>query len=287
MATTDPWPPFADQQLVRRLGSTPEQLVQQLPAFLERITGLMDAIAAGTPEERIAMAHGYPWERVERPVRLRDGEVLPDGPLRGDGPRWPVVAIGANGSPTRLALKLDGVDVADARMVPATLEGHDVVACPFPTGYGSFAGTIAVSPGTRVRVTVLELTAPQVERLTLTEFGYAFGRLAGTVARGADGVLHRDPLAYVHHGGAYGIDDEPVALAAIPATGRRLRAMTQAELLEDCAGRLRWLEADLDGARLLRRILDDPIAFVQEHHAPLLADAVPTPQPGFVPYPTP
>lgn len=278
------WPPIRDEQLRERLRTPTEDLLALLPPFLERIVPLMASILEAPLAERIAQAHGYPWERVDAPAVLRDGVVEPDRPLDPHR-RYAVVAIGANGSAQRLATKLVGVPVADARLSPATLADHDVVACPFPTGYGSFAGDLVPSPGTRVRITVLELTAPQVERLTFTEFGYDLGRLTGAVAVTDDGEEHPDPLAYVHRG-SYGVDGAPVALAAVPAQDRTLRAMTQPELLEDCGRRLGFDgPPGAAGDALLRAILADPPGFVREHYGPLAAAALHPERPGFVPYP--
>jgi hypothetical protein len=95
---------------------------------------------------------------------------------------------------------------------------------------------LVASPGTAVRAAVLWLTPAQVTALTWTEIGYRLGRLdrARFVMDEAD-VEVGDLFAYVARLGALRLDGEPVALAAIPATGRTAPARTQEALLDAVA----------------------------------------------------
>jgi len=83
-----------------------------------------------------------------------------------------------------------------------------------------------------VRAAVAWVTAAQATQLTWSEVSYWLGRLdhAKFVIDEAD--LQVDEIfAYNHRLGALCIEGAPVALAAIPATGRAATALTQEQLL--------------------------------------------------------
>jgi hypothetical protein len=83
---------------------------------------------------------------------------------------------------------------------------------------------------------VLWATPAQVTQLTWSELSYRVGRLddAHFVMDEAD-VEVDEIFAFVSRFGAFCIDGAPVALAAIPATGRTAAALTQEELLDTVA----------------------------------------------------
>lgn len=275
------FPPLRHPHTLARLAAPDDVLFSFLPGFLAAVPRLNDP--AQPLEQRIEQALGYPWGRVEQPAIVLGGELLPDAPLEDRAARHRVLAIGANGSPQRLAFKFAGIDDGPVRALPGELEDFDVCASPVPTAYGSFAGELVASPGTRVRVTALELTEPQIEHLTLTEFGYRFGRLDEIRLRTADGAEHDAIHAYVPRIGVYAINGAPVPLAAVPASGRARPALTQEQLLDDCAQRLLGPGA---GAReLLGALLTDWPAFVDRQYPLLLAAAVRPELPGFTPHP--
>lgn len=269
------WPPLTHAHTLARLRASDEEL----PTFLPELMELMPQIVTSAEpfEQRVQRALSYPWERPTKPCLIAGGEVLPDGPIDDGQPRWPVIAIGSNASPPRLALKFCELEPSPIRLVPATLADHDICAAPTPTPYGAFPAILAESPGTQVRVALTWLTQAQIELLTLTEFGYRFGRLDGVQLTADDGAQHDSALVYAGRLGLYAAQPgghEPVALAAIPAERRRYPAMSQRELLDDCAARIA-LTGGADA--LLTAIFSDPEFLTGDCYPPLLSAALPAP----------
>jgi hypothetical protein len=129
-----------------------------------------------------------------------------------------VVAFGANADPVVLAAKLGGG--ASVRGRPAVLADHDVVFSAHVSPYGAVPATLVPSPGTSVPVHLLRLAPPGLACLDATEPNYVRERLAHGIE------------AYRSRHGALRLDGTPVALAAVPATGRVLPALTQEQILE-------------------------------------------------------
>lgn len=276
------WPPITHPQTLARLAAPDAALLSFLPDLMKLMPQL---IGADDPAGRVQEALTYPWERPTAPCVLHGGEVHPDQPIQDGLRRWPMLAIGANASPWRLAIKFRDIDPAPIRLVPATLSDHDIVAAPVVTGYGSVPAILVESPGTQVRVALTWMTEPQVEALVLSEFGYHFGRLDGIRVVADDGVEHSSALAFAGRIGVYRSEpggSEPVALAAIPAQARRYRALTQRELLEELAVRLA-VEGGSDG--LLSIVFDDMPTLAGKHYPTLVAGALPMPLSSFTPHP--
>ena len=143
-------------------------------------------------------------------------------------------------------------------MLVLTGDLHDVdvgaVASPGILGY--IPATLFASPGTAVRAAVVWVTPAQVTQLTWSEMTYRLGRLedARFEMDEAD-VQVKEIFAYVSRFGAFCIDDSPVALAAIPATGRTATEMTQEELLDHVARLVIGPDAWAEG--LVRAIHED------------------------------
>jgi hypothetical protein len=191
-------------------------------------------------------ALGYPWKRPAGSYVVREKQValleeMDEGARVAlveefATDRYPLVAFGANGAPSRLIERFsDFQDPADRGALVLTGDLHevDVGANATPSIMGTVPGALFASPGTSVRASVLWLTAPQLAKLTKAELGYRLGRLERAHFAMDEALVEvEDLFAYVSRGGALQIEGEPIALAAVPATGRAARAMTQAELLE-------------------------------------------------------
>lgn len=289
MSPASEWPPLTHPHTLERLRISN----LELPSLLPDLIALMPQTFQVEPlEARVQRALSYPWERPTAACLISGGEILPDGEIDDGQRRHPVIAIGSNASPPRLALKFADLEPSPIRLVPGLLADFDVCAAPTPTPYGAFPAILTESPGTRVEVALTWLTEPQIELLTLSEFGYWFGRLDGIELETQDGLVHHSALVYAGRLGLYrapggegsGVDAEPAALAAIPAQGRRFSALTQQELLDDCAARV-GIGGDGDG--LLQAIFDDHTVLTRGCYPPLLAAALPTSLPGFTPHPLP
>lgn len=247
----------------------------------------------------MAYEHGlaYPWERPAGSYVLRGGQVEVIGDSDpGDRravvsafaqDRHPLVAFGANGAPSRLQDRFAAFEnPADREALVLTGELHDVdvAAQASPTAFGFVPGVLIASPGTAVRASVLWLTPLQLATLTFAELGYRLGRLdrARFVMDEAD-VTVDDLFAYVTRVGALRLDGEPVALAAITATGRTARTMTQEELLGAVAAMLLGPEAR---ARDLARMCFEDMPAVLRRLIPMTwPQAIRLPDDHWTPYP--
>lgn len=295
------WPPITEPLLRERLGMDDA-------AFL----GFIEAAFCSLPPRRctaeaLATALAYPWDRPDRSYLL-DGETVellddldpaqraklladpaqPAAPLvdpalvPDSASRHPLLAFGSNGAPATLARKLAHLPTAERRLLVLVgeLHGFDIGAAAHPTGYGTMAATPFESRGTAVRAAVLWVTAVQLTQLTWTEISYRLGRLAPTVF--APDQPAAEPvtsvLAYVSRWGTFCPGGAPVALAAVPATGRSAPALSQEEVLGAAAGI--GFEADAGAAALVRAVFEDPAGFVagagtriRASGRPLTADA--------------
>ncbi len=167
--------------------------------------------AAGRHEHRAALARvlAYPYLAPDGPFSRAEG-------CAGEGPE--LVAFGANADPEVLAGKLGADTPVSAR--PALLADHDIAFSAHVSPYGAIPAALLPSPGTCVPVHLLRLAEEDRARLDATEPNY----LREALAPGLE--------AYRSRHGVLNLDGGPVALAAVPARGRTLPALTQEALLE-------------------------------------------------------
>ena len=156
-------------------------------------------------------------------ARVRDYPYVAAGERFALGPEPPgdtpaIIAFGANADPAVLAAKLG--PGASVRGRPARLADHDVAFSAHISPYGAIPAALVPSPGTSVGVHLLRLAPADLERLDATEPNYVREILGPGVEvyRSRHGVLL--------------LDGAPVAMAAVPATGRTLPALTQQALQE-------------------------------------------------------
>ena len=265
------WPDFGEPELVERLMLDPDAMVD----LWVEMAGQMPAREFS--EEAFDLATGYPWPRPDGSFVLSEGEgqllddLDPDrraGLLeRFTGPgsgRTPMLAIGSNASPEGLWRKFAHFPDPDDRTLLAVagrLNEFDVGASAELALYGSMPATIFPSPGTAVNATAVWLTDTQLTQLAWAEVPYWIGRLdarldyepaiAGLGATGLDRAL-----VFVNRFGAFAPDGHELALAAVPAEGRTVPALTQVELLE-LAAELSFGPA-VSAEDLVRRAFENP-----------------------------
>lgn len=288
--------PITDPQLVRRLRMDDAQFL----AYLQDLAASLGR-REYTPAA-YARALGYPWQRPARSYLLADGEVtllerlgrpererllaVHTGP--GADGRLPLLAFGSNGAPGALRLKFAHLGPRDREILvlAGALHDFDVGPSAHPTLYGALPATLFPSPGTAVRAAVLWVTPAQLVQLTWSEISYRLGWLEGArfVADEA-AALDRPLLAFVSRLGTLAVDGAPVALAAVPATGRTAPALSQEQALAAAAR----LALGPEGAAeaLVRRMLEDAGGFVRDVGPAIRAAGVPFRDPRFVPYPGP
>ena len=198
----------------------------------------------GMDHDPLRWAKSYPYQIPARSYVLADGgyEELPEGgPLPDLCGRQPVLACGSNQSPERLAHKLAGFIDGPVPVIRARVTGFDSVYSVHFSTSGSIPATLHQAPGATASLFVNWLTPAQQQRLHETEAvgrNYDFGRLDGIQVRMDGGGVLTHAFAYVGRHGCLINDDAPVALAAVPATGRRWPALTEEQVLALARDRL-------------------------------------------------
>jgi hypothetical protein len=260
------WPPISEPELLRRL-------TLDDAGFAEFIRGVVAQLPARECDEAaIAQALAYPWARPLGSYLLkgdelealaamspqRREEILDRFTAAGSG-RLPVLSIGSNAAPETLRRKLAHFTAAEDRAVLA-LTGHlhefDVGVAAQPTMYGSMPATLFPSPGTAVRATILWVTPAQFTQLAWSEITYRLGSLRARFDVDETAAGFEEVLVFVSRFGAFCPDGEPVALAAIPASGRTAPELSQEQLLDRVAKLA--LGPGADAEALVRAIFQDP-----------------------------
>jgi hypothetical protein len=283
------WPPIEEPELLERLALGDEEFFR-LTAEVARAMGRREF-----GREAYERALAYPWERPAGSYVLRDDRAESLEGLAADRrrslieafteDRHPIVAFGGNGSPSSLRVKFGHFpDRADREALVLTghLHGVDVGAIAAPGFMGFIPATLFASPGTAVRAAVTWVTAAQATQLTWSEISYRLGRLEDArFEMDEDEVEVRDLFAYVSRFGAFCVEGEPVALAAVPARGRSATALTQEELLDFVARMLLGPRSRAED--LMRAAFADMAdiyargARMRQHSRPLLSAWTPFP----------
>jgi hypothetical protein len=206
--------------------------------------------------QRLHRARGYPYAIPRASFVYRDGGPAPFDPALTRG-RTPVLAIGSNQSPERLAQKF-GHDASHVIPVErARLDGFDVVYSAHVTRYGAIPAMLQVCTDACVAVAVTWLSDAQLAIMHESEIAaanYRFAELADVRVRLEARRERPAALAYVSSRGNLTHDGGPVALSAIACTGRRFAAMSTHEVLERVRERV---APELDADAFIHRLLDD------------------------------
>ncbi len=178
----------------------------------------------------VERAEGYPYDLREEAFVFKNGEVQPYdfAELRQ---RTPVVAIGSNASPRRLASKFGDEAVVPVR--PAQLRDRAVVYAAAVTIYGAIPATITEVPGATALVAVTYLDDAQLRRMNATE---SLDRNYELVDVGRSVMIDDEPiagrvLAYRSLYGPLRINGQPVRLAEVPTVGTTFGAAYQSGML--------------------------------------------------------
>jgi len=183
------------------------------------------------PSYRIVTeAESYPYDLREDAFVFRHGLAQPFQPDL-TAARTPVLAIGSNGAPQRLARKF-GTD-AVVPVLPARLHGYAVVYAAAVTSYGSVPATLIEAPGATALVALTFLDDHQLDVMNASEQlgrNYDLVRLDGAVEVD-DLALEREVLSYRSRYGPLRVDGRPLRLAEVPTVGTRFGAAYQSGVL--------------------------------------------------------
>lgn len=221
--------------------------------------------------EAVAYAKSYPFPLRGSSYLFRSGAALPlerhDFDREG---RRPVLGAGSNQSHEQIARKYDARDV-EIPAQHAGFHGFDTVYAAQLARYGSIPATFHPSPGTVVSTYVLWLDDAQLDRMHETEPNYSFDRLDGVCVELRDtGEILTSVYVYTATVGCVNVEGAPVALAEIPAEGRRFPGKTQTEILVHVRDRLEP-GSDLDSF-IMEHVSDEEIRLRRKTF--LSADAI-------------
>ena len=261
------WPEITEPELLERLATGDEELIATAASVVRQVP------SRTYEPEVLHRALGYPWSRPTGSYVLTDGTVQQLEDFTSDerdsiikrflgapseNARVRVLAFGSNGSPDTLTQKFAHFTNPDDRTVlvlAGQLNDFDVGAAAQPTLYGSMPATLFPSPGTAVRAAVLVVTPVQFTQLAWSELTYRLGWLDTRFDADETELSLDGALAFVSRFGALSPNGRPVALAAIPATGRTASALSQEQLL-DAAAELS-LGPGASAEALVRAIFED------------------------------
>lgn len=165
-------------------------------------------------------------------MRGPDGEVVALGGyceslgLDRPGDTTPVLSYGANASPDALMRKLAGRP-AVVPLVLVRIEGLDAVYSAHVSPSGGLGAAIQRSPGTTVEMAIAYLDDEALAAIDATEPNYDRRPLPDT-----------DVEAYLSKHGGLVLDGEQVALAAVPAEGRRFSELSAIDAVDAVRRRL-------------------------------------------------
>lgn len=175
-------------------------------------------------------------------------------------PQRAVIGYGSNPAPAQLSRKFAQHLIDEPAVIPVIkgqLKDFDIVWTPVFVGYGALPATIAPSPGTTVEIWVTWLDAAEFKRMDATEDAGSLYAVAELPAENYsfDGPQPDDLDFYFSCAGALTINGEALAVASVPATGRRFRGVDESGAIEAVLPTLSWTDSILE---LVTANLRDP-----------------------------
>ncbi len=224
-----------------------------------RMSVIQSAMNDADRSAALARARDYPYPLPSRSYHWRGGAVFDFDPALTAG-RTPVLAVGSNQAPAQLTRKFGLDPAAEIPVQRCQLRDFDTVYSAHIASYGAVPAMLQTAPGVTVPLFVNWLSDAQLPVMHATELSsnnYHFGRLDNihmTLEEGGGALpsVH----AYISRRGHVMVDGDAVALAVVPATGRKRPAKTTAQMLEGAHARLAP-DHGLD-AFILRLIDDGP-----------------------------
>lgn len=239
---------------------------------------------ASTSSEESALAHllhrarNYPYAAPEHSYLYTEDGIRAFEPEAREG-RTPVLAIGSNRAPERLKQKFGHAAHHVIPVQRARLHHFDVVYSAHITNYGAAPAMLQASPNTAVEIWVTWLDDEQLAIMHETERGaanYHYAELPGVKLQMEDGRVERSAYAYVSTRGHYLHQGKPLALADVPATGRRFGQARTGDALEHIRARVG--ATDLDPDAFVVKLVEDA-AYRTQITEQIAEDAIPLQHP--------
>jgi hypothetical protein len=167
---------------------------------------------------------------------LSDSQPLPD--LSG---LTPVLACGSNQSPEQLTRKFDNLDEFPIPVLKSRIKDFDAVHSPHFSAYGSIPATLHYHPGVTATLFTTWLNDAQLARMHETEVAaenYHFVRLYDIKLDIEGGDRLKSVHAYISSRGSLCHEGKPLALQAVPATGRQWPEISQDDVQSIARDRL-------------------------------------------------
>jgi hypothetical protein len=186
-------------------------------------------------DELLHRALAYPYESPAGSFVQVGERTLPVPPeaIEIEG-RRALLAYGANAAPEALVRKLGHLPPRPIPVLRIALRGWDVVYSAHVTRYGAVPAAVVPSPGTVASVHLVFPDDEQLEAIAATEGANyrleELGDFGATLEVDGEEVGEVDAFISVH--GPLLLGAAPVALAAVPATGRAFAELTMPEMLE-------------------------------------------------------
>jgi len=202
-------------------------------------------------------ARNYPYAAPAHSYLYTEDGIRAFDPAARDG-RTPVLAIGSNRAPERLKQKFGHAAHHVIPVQRARLHHFDVVYSAHITSYGAAPAMLQASPNTAVEIWVTWLDDEQLAIMHQTERGaanYHYAELPGVKLQMEDGRVERSAYAYVSTRGHYLHRGRALALADVPATGRRFAEARTGDALEHIRARVG--ASDLDADAFVVKLVDD------------------------------
>jgi hypothetical protein len=186
-------------------------------------------------DELVRRALAYPYDPPAGSFVQVGDRTLPVPPEEIDVEgRRALLAYGANASPEALTRKLAPLPPEPIPVLRVALSGWDIVYSAHVTRYGAVPAAVVASPGTVASVHLVFPNDAQLAAIAATEgANYRLERLVDFSAAleiGGEGPREIDAFIGVH--GPLLLDGSPVALAAIPATGRVFPSLTTPQMID-------------------------------------------------------
>lgn len=227
------------------------------------------------PMEPLERALSYPYEAPPHSYLFRGGIAAPAiiGAKERAG-RIPVLACGSNRAPAQLKRKFGVAPDVPIPVERVFLGDFDSVYAAHISGYGAIAATLQHCPGCRVELFITWLSEDLMPRMHATEGRgafYDYVRLDGVSLTSESGERFDRAYAYSFRGGCLNLGGSPASVAAVPAEGRRFRALSEAEVQAEAQAKLG--EAGPLADFVLAAVHDQAVRLARE--ARLCADALP------------